>query len=192
MIDLSSQGPMFQWHFVVPLALVQAHKHRNAVAPREAVWGRSMPSASLLHWQNDRMLRLQQIELQCALAMAPPNAHLIDENLRGYVMLLSAHFQGYCRDLCTEAAYVIASKVRPALRVLIQVQFTAHRRLDHVEARFHGGSDEWAAPERPVGVEQVAQRGRPSRNDGPGGRPARPAFAPGMAEFVRRFGNFAQ
>lgn len=91
-----------------------------------------MPSAALLYWQNDRMPRLHQIDLQCAasLAAVPPNAHLIDENLRGYVLLLSAHFQGFCRDLCTEAADVIASKVRPSLQLLIQDQFTTHRNLD--------------------------------------------------------------
>jgi hypothetical protein len=55
---------------------------------------------------------------------------LIDENLRGYVVLLSAHFQGFCRDLYTEAAQIIASKVRLTLRLLIQQQFTAHRKLD--------------------------------------------------------------
>ncbi len=90
-----------------------------------------MPSASLLQWQNDRMPRLQQIELQCvaSLAVVPANAHLIDENLRGYVVLLSAHFQGFCRDLYTEAAQVIASKVRPRLQLLIQEQFTIHLKL---------------------------------------------------------------
>src|SRR5262249_10309443 len=90
------------------------------------------PSASLLQWQNDRMPRLAQVQLQCAacLAMVPANALLIDENLRGYVMSLSAHFQGFCRDLNTEAAQVIASKVRPALQPLIQQQFIAHRKLD--------------------------------------------------------------
>jgi hypothetical protein len=40
------------------------------------------------------------------------------------------HFQGFCRDLYTEAAVVIASKVRPSLRLLIQNQFTANRQLD--------------------------------------------------------------
>ncbi len=92
-----------------------------------------MPSASLLYWQNERMPRLQQVDIQCAVSLAaiPPNAHLIDENLRGYAVLLSAHFQGFCRDLCTESAQIIASKVRPSLQVLIQNQFTAHRRLDH-------------------------------------------------------------
>jgi hypothetical protein len=78
------------------------------------------------------MARLHQIDLQCAasLAAVPPNPHLIEENLRGYVVLLSAHFQGFCRDLYTEAAQVIASKVRPRLQLLIQQQFTAHRKLD--------------------------------------------------------------
>jgi len=79
------------------------------------------------------MPRLQQVDLQCAgcVAAVPPNVHLIEENLRGYVVLLCAHFQGVCRDLYTEAAVVIVSKVRPALRRVLQEQFTAHRKLDH-------------------------------------------------------------
>ena len=79
------------------------------------------------------MPRLHQVDLQCAacLAVVPPNVHLIEENLRGYVVLLSAHFQGFCRDLYTEAASVIVSKVRPRLQLLIQNQFMAHRKLDH-------------------------------------------------------------
>jgi len=91
-----------------------------------------MPSASLLQWQNDRMRRLHHVDLQCAasLAVPVPNPQLTDENLRGYVLLLSAHFQGFCRDLCTEAAQVIASRVRANLRPLVERQFSAHRSLD--------------------------------------------------------------
>ena len=91
-----------------------------------------MPSASLLYWQNERLPRLQQLDLQCAasLTAVPPSAYLIDENLRGYVVLLSAHFQGFCRDLYTEAAQVIVSRIRPSLQKLTQDQFTAHRKLD--------------------------------------------------------------
>src|SRR6266478_1197516 len=91
-----------------------------------------MPSASLQQWQNDRMPRLQQIENQCAasLAAVPANAHLVEENLRGYVVLLSAHFQGFCRDLYAESAQIIASKVRSSLRILIQKQFIDHLALD--------------------------------------------------------------
>ncbi len=79
------------------------------------------------------MPRLREVDLQCAACSVavPSNVPLIDENQRGYVVLLSAHFQGFCRDLCTEAAQLIASRVRPTLRLLIQQQFTSHRKLDH-------------------------------------------------------------
>jgi hypothetical protein len=80
------------------------------------------------------MVRLGRIDAQCAASVAvmPPDLRLVEENLRGYVMALSAHFQGFCRDLYTEASQIIVSKVRrPALEVLFQAQFTAHRKLDH-------------------------------------------------------------
>src|SRR5437899_11120077 len=92
-----------------------------------------MPSASLLTWQSTRLSNLGHIDVQCAACVAavPPNAALIDENLRRYVLLLSAHFQGFCRDLYSECAQIIVLKVRPALQALIQAQFTAHRKLHH-------------------------------------------------------------
>jgi hypothetical protein len=79
------------------------------------------------------MRRLGEVDAQCAasLALAPPQPHLVEENLRGYVLLLSAHFQGFCRNLYTECAQIVVSKVRAMLRTLIQAQFTAHRKLDH-------------------------------------------------------------
>src|SRR5438128_7828457 len=91
-----------------------------------------MPSASLLRWQNDRMPRLTEVDTQCAasLVLAPPQPNLVEENLRGYVLLLSAHFQGFCRDLYTECAQTVVSRVRARLQVLIQAQFIAHRALD--------------------------------------------------------------
>ncbi len=91
-----------------------------------------MPSASLRQWHNDRMPRLHQVDLQCAATVtaSTPNPDLIDENLRGYVLLLSAHFQGFCRDLCSEAAQVLAAKVRRSLQPLVQRQFSAHLSLD--------------------------------------------------------------
>jgi hypothetical protein len=78
------------------------------------------------------MARLGEIDGQCAacLAHVPPSPNLVDEDLRGYVLLLSAHFQGFCRDLYTECAQIIVSRVRPSLRVLMLAQFTAHRALN--------------------------------------------------------------
>lgn len=92
-----------------------------------------MPSASLLKWQNVRLPSLAHVDAQCAATAAavPLNVALLDENLRGYVLLLSAHFQGFCRDLYTESAQTIVSKVRVRLRRVIAEQFAAHRKLDH-------------------------------------------------------------
>jgi hypothetical protein len=92
-----------------------------------------MPSASLQHWRTDRMPRLAEVDGQCgaSLGLAPPRPSLVGENLRGYVLLLSAHFQGFCRDLYTECSVIVVSRVRTSLQALIQAQFTAHRRLDH-------------------------------------------------------------
>jgi hypothetical protein len=97
-----------------------------------------MPSASLVSWQTVRVPSLAHFDTQCAvsIAAAPPNPALVDENLRAYVLLLSAHFQGFCRDLHTECAQIIASKVRPSLQVLFQAQFSARRELDRGNANF--------------------------------------------------------
>ncbi len=92
-----------------------------------------MPSASLQHWHNERLPCLTEIDSQLATsrALAPPNPRLSEENLRGCIVLLSAHFQGFCRDLYTESAIAIAIKVRASLRPLIQAQFMANRAIDH-------------------------------------------------------------
>jgi hypothetical protein len=92
-----------------------------------------MPSASLQRWRNDRMPRLGEVDAQCAacLVLAPPQPNLVEENLRAYVLLLSAHFQGFCRDLYVECAQVVVSKVRASLQPLIRTQFVAHLKLDH-------------------------------------------------------------
>ena len=47
-------------------------------------------------------------------------------------MLLSAHFQGFCRDLYTEGAQFVASNVAAGLQILIQQSFIYPRTaLDH-------------------------------------------------------------
>jgi hypothetical protein len=53
-------------------------------------------------------------------ALIPSDATPYEENVRGCTLLLSAQFQGYCRDLYTECAQVVASRGRPSLQTLIQ------------------------------------------------------------------------
>lgn len=93
-----------------------------------------MPSNSLQVWQNDRLVRLSQVVGQCnaIAASLPSQPSLLDENLRACVLLLSAHFQGFCRDLYTECGQVIASRIRSKrVQLVCQSQFDEHRKLDH-------------------------------------------------------------
>ncbi len=94
-----------------------------------------MPSAALIRWQNDRMARLGHTDAHCVTLLAPPPAAapaaspvappLAQEGVQGYVMLVSGHFQGFCRDLYTECAQLCASAAPATLRPAIQAQFAA-------------------------------------------------------------------
>lgn len=81
-----------------------------------------MPSYAFLRWQNDRLPRLSALEAQAA--PIPPSV-LADENLRALVAMLSAHFQGFCRDLYTEAADSVVRTLPPHLHALTKSQFMA-------------------------------------------------------------------
>ena len=104
-----------------------------------------MPSASLQYWLNDRVPRLNEIEIQRAASQAldPANARLREENVRGYIVLLSAHFQGNCHDLYTESAQTIVFRVRVALQILVQAQFAAHSALDHGNPNIHNLTEDF-------------------------------------------------
>ncbi len=99
-----------------------------------------MPSAALAYWTADRTAGLDDIHAQCAagLISTAPNARLADENLRGYVMLVSAHFQGFCRDLHTECVQILSADptLRPEVQAVIQFQSLAGRDLDGGNPRF--------------------------------------------------------
>lgn len=91
-----------------------------------------MPSASLLRWQNDRLARLREIEAHClaTVTAVPPNPLLADESLKSFVLLLSGHFQGFCRDLYSECVEKVRVTVAPGLQALVQNQFLAELKLN--------------------------------------------------------------
>lgn len=83
-----------------------------------------MPSKALSKWLNDRQTRLELIDQQCDSAVgavadsgedvdAPEPTALGHEILQGYVMLLSGHFQGFCRDLYSECSYAVSATSPP-------------------------------------------------------------------------------
>jgi hypothetical protein len=91
-----------------------------------------MPSLSLLHWQNERLPRLMALDTHCGAAatLVPPNPHLAEESLRSYPMLLSGHFQGFCRDLYAECTQIFTNSMPAAAQATIQAQFTCEMQLD--------------------------------------------------------------
>ena len=88
-----------------------------------------MPSASLLTWNGDRATRLAGIDAQCAAVPASDADHL-DECLRGFVMHLSAHFQGFCRSLYVECSLVCSLAVPTGMELLVQRQFVSSLALE--------------------------------------------------------------
>src|SRR5262249_10864775 len=66
------------------------------------------------------------------IAAAAAAARHLEECLRGFVMHLSAHFQGFCRDLYTECSQVCAAAVAapPGMAATMQRQFTARMYLE--------------------------------------------------------------
>jgi hypothetical protein len=91
----------------------------------------NMASVALQDWQNNRTRRLSEIDAQSDTTFGlTPVPDLADENLRGYVMLLSAHFQGFCRDLHSECIQVFSNAAPAHLQSVIQRQCRAGRDLD--------------------------------------------------------------
>src|SRR5580700_5447902 len=91
-----------------------------------------MPSAAFNHWQNDRMPRLNEVDAHCAVVLAsvPPNPTFLDETLRGFVLHLSAHFQGFCRNLYTECSQIWIAAIPLRLQATAQAQFSAQLGLE--------------------------------------------------------------
>jgi hypothetical protein len=77
------------------------------------------------------MPRLSEVDAHCAavLALVPPNPTFLDEALRGFVLHLSAHFQGFCRDLYTECSQVWIAAIPTGLKATAQAQFSARLAL---------------------------------------------------------------
>lgn len=92
-----------------------------------------MPSVALARWHAERLPQVRAIEAEVAAALArtPPDPVLTDELRRASIVLLSAHVQGFCRDLYREAVNVVVQKVRVGLRLAVQAQFTSSYALGH-------------------------------------------------------------
>ena len=89
-----------------------------------------MPSQALTDWMTVRLMRLNEFDHQISNNVPPLSLTLQDGNLRAYVMLLSADFQGFCRDLYSECTQKFATALTPELATVMQFQCSANRLLE--------------------------------------------------------------
>src|SRR4051812_38566900 len=92
-----------------------------------------MPSDALTAWQTERMARLQNVETDTlhleVLHAAVPDR--VQEYIRSYAVLLSAEFQGFCRDLHDECADKFVMGITSApLQALLRSQCVYGRKLN--------------------------------------------------------------
>jgi hypothetical protein len=92
-----------------------------------------MPSLALQRWFAERAASLDEMErAHRALRGTGPGvrAAMLRIN-QAYVMLLSSHFQGFCRDLHEESTDVlVASIMEPQLRLMVQENIAYGRKLN--------------------------------------------------------------
>lgn len=92
-----------------------------------------MPSAALQRWQTTAASALDQIELAHAAVGGTGRGRryaTLQVN-HAYAMLLSSQFQGFCRDLHSEAVDVLVTNLNPAaVRPAVRLLLTQGRKLD--------------------------------------------------------------
>lgn len=97
-----------------------------------------MASGSLNDWRRVRVLELDQMEnvLHLVGGVVRGRRYATVQINHAYTMLLSSHFQGYCRDLHSECVNHLVSRIEiPGvaprdLQDLLQVEFLLRRKLD--------------------------------------------------------------
>jgi hypothetical protein len=92
-----------------------------------------MPSLAFQSWQTTRAVLLDEIEsAHRSVGGTGPGRRTATQQLNfAYAVLLSSHFQGFCRDLHTECADFLSRVITPApLQATIQAEWYRNRKLD--------------------------------------------------------------
>jgi hypothetical protein len=92
-----------------------------------------MPSVALLTWLTARAASLDEIEnAHRSVGGSGPGRRTATQQInQAYAVLLSSQFQGFCRDLHTECAYLLAGRIAPAsLQDAIRSDWQVYRKLD--------------------------------------------------------------
>src|ERR1700732_1410354 len=93
----------------------------------------SMPSVALQMWQPTGATLLDEIEnAHRSVGGSGPGRRTATQQInQAYAVLLSAHFQGFCRDLHTECIDSLVSTITPvALQPILSLELNWSRKLD--------------------------------------------------------------
>ena len=95
-----------------------------------------MPSRALRNWETVRSVRLDDIRSAHASLRGPGSRSTIQQINYAYALLLASEFQGFCRDLHSEAAQHIVATVttQPQVAALLQDLLIDGRLLDRGNA----------------------------------------------------------
>ena len=94
-----------------------------------------MPSRSRQRWNDERLRGLDELEAaHRAITRSGGGRRAASLQInQAYTLLLSSQFQGFCRELYSEAANLLLDHLapQPPLRVVVRNQFTVGLKLDH-------------------------------------------------------------
>lgn len=96
-----------------------------------------MPSTALIDWHTSAADALSQLEAAHS-AVGGTRAGRRTNTLQlnyAFVLLLSAHFQAYCRGLHSEATRWLADMAEPEIGTVLALNLTLHRQLDNRNAQ---------------------------------------------------------
>jgi len=91
-----------------------------------------MPSLSLKYWNETAAIALDRMESahRAVGGTGRGRRYATQQINQSYLVLLSSHFQQFCRSLHSEAAAHLVSAIDPLLRPIVQDSLTVGRKLD--------------------------------------------------------------
>ena len=95
-----------------------------------------MPSVAYRRWAVERAGRLDAVErAHTAIRATGPGRREAARQLNhAYTLLLAAEFQGFCRELHTEAVTALAAALPARMAVVVEAEFVWNRQLDRGNA----------------------------------------------------------
>ncbi len=106
----------------------------------------SMASKALVKWQTSRQQELDELLAahEKVGGSGPGRRYATEQLNHAYLVAVAAQFQGYCRDLHSEAVGALVTMARSQLATILVVTLTRNRKLDFGNANEGSIADDFA------------------------------------------------